>query len=177
MSHRAKLLTTIATWHLACLAMMFVYGHILSHVVVVAYTEYFGDVQASYGRFERVATYLWIVAITSPATLISLLLFDRLSRRPAGSMLTAAVFCEWELVVIAVLIWSYEISFPFLVNQVGWAMFGPPEDIYSFPNLVLHRIIAWLLCTTPIAWLALWGHSKFAESRRHKGEAKGARLA
>lgn len=171
------LLTVIATWHLACLAMVFVYGHIVGHFVVMAYTAYFGDVQASYGMFERVATYLGILVITSPATLISLLLFDRLFYRPARWTRRAAVFCGWELVVVAVLIWSYEVGFPYIVNQVGWAIFGPPENLYSFRNLVLHRIIAWLVCTTPVAWLALWVYSKVAVSRRHNAEAERAGLA
>jgi hypothetical protein len=160
---RAQLIA-IMIWHLACLAMMFFYGRVIRHLVAAAYTAWFGDVQASYGTFERFATYVGILAITSPSTLVSLLLFDRLSHRPVIWKRSVPAFCGWELAVVAILICSYEIAFPYMVNQLGWALFGPPEEIYSFRNLMLHRIIAWLICTTPVAWMALWGYSKFDAS-------------
>jgi hypothetical protein len=80
MSRRVRaLLIAITIWHMASLAMMFVYGHIISHFVVMAYTAWFGDVQASYGTFARLAQFVGILFITFPSTLVSLLLFDRLS--------------------------------------------------------------------------------------------------
>jgi hypothetical protein len=82
-----------------------------------------------------------------------------------------AAFGGWEMVVVAILICSYEVGFPYMVNQLGWALFGPPENIYSFGNLVLHRIIAWLICTTPVAWMVLWGYSTLAASRLPNGKA------
>ena len=179
MSHRVKaLLTTVAIWQLACLAMMFVYRPAIGHFVVAAYTAWFGDVQASYGRFERLAAYFGNIAITSLATLVSLLLFDRLSHRPATWKRRAVTFCGWQLVVVAILIWSYEVGFPYMVNQLGWALFGPPEDLYSFRNLALPRIITWLLCTTPVAWIALWAYSNSAslgttEAKPHSCAPKG----
>jgi hypothetical protein len=141
--------------------MLLVYGHIVSPLVVAAYTAWFGDVQASYGRFERFGVYLGILVITFPATLVSLLLFDRLSHRATTLKQSLAAFCGWQLVVVVVLIWSYEAGFHYMVNELGWALFGPPEDAYSFRNLVLPRIIAWMLCTTPVGCMALWGYSKF----------------
>lgn len=179
MSHRARTLwIAIAAWHLACLAMMIVFRDVIAQFVVAAYTACFGNIQASYGSFDRLATYLAIVVITSPASLVSLILFDRLSHGSAKRKRMLVTFAAWQLVVIAVLVWSYEIGFPYMVNQIGWALFGPPEDIYSFQNLVLHRIIAWMLCTTPVAWIVLWGYSRwgghyFAKYSMQNGDRVG----
>ena len=62
----------------------------------------------------------------------------------------------WEAAVVAILIWSYEVGFPYKINQLGWAIFGPPDNLYSFHNLMLHRIVAWLICTTPVALVGLF---------------------
>ena len=140
MSRRVRAqLIAITIWHLACLAMIFVYGRVVGHVVAAAYEAWFGDLQASYGTFERLAQYVGILVITSPSTLVSVLLFDRLSHRPTIRKRSVAAFCGWELVVVAILICSYEVGFPYMVNQLGWAVFGPPENIYSFRNLLHFR--------------------------------------
>ena len=143
MIHETKaLLIVTAGWHLACLAMMFMYRQLIGPLVVIAYTAYFGDVQASYGTFERVATDLAMMIITSPATLVSLLLFDRLHHRAVHWKWRMAAFCGWEVLVVNVLIWSYKVSFPYMINQLGWARSGRRRNVDSFRNLVLHRIIA-----------------------------------
>jgi hypothetical protein len=68
---------------------------------------------------------------------------------------------DLEVLVVLVLVSSYEIGFSYSLNQLGWAVLGPPDNVYSFQNLVLHRIIAWLIETTPVSWTALWLHSKW----------------
>ena len=153
------LLISIAVWHLTCLTMMFIYGHTIAHVVVAAYSAWFGDIQASYEAFARLATYVAIVAITSPATLITLLVFDSLIRRQPRAKRMLVGFLIWQLLAVVILIWSFESGFPYVLNQLAWSLFGPPEDIYGFRNLVVPRVIGWLLCTTPVAVAVLWQYS------------------
>jgi len=161
MSKRIKdLLITIAIWHLICLVMFFVFQYFVGRIVVAVYTAWFGDIQQSYGRYERIGTYFEFVVITSPASLLSLRLFNGLSRRKANWAQTFITFVGWEFVAVAVLIGSYEAGFSYMIHQLDWAIFGPNENLYSFRNLMVHRIIAWLLCTTPVAWIALWVHRK-----------------
>ena len=148
-------LIAVSVWQLACLVMMYVYGYLIGHLVVAAYSLFYGDIQASYGRFERLSTYIGLLVITLPASVVAVEIVDKLSARkgtPTRKILT--VGC-WQLVTMLVLATSYEFGFPYMINQLGWKLFGPPTEIYSFQNLALHRIIAWLLCTIPIVWLAV----------------------
>lgn len=154
------LLTAIVIWHVACLAMYFVFGHFISQLLVSTYTEWLGDIQQSYGRFERITTYLGFVVITAPASLISLRLFDGLSHRLVKWKLILISFLGWQIAVVAVQSCSYEVELAWKIHQLDWALFGPQENLYSFRNLMVNRIIAWLLCTTPVAWMALWVHPK-----------------
>jgi hypothetical protein len=161
-------LATIAAWHVVCLAVLFVYEPTVGRVVVAAYTAWFGDIQASYGTFGRVAEYFGLLITTGTATGVSLWLSDVLSRqRPAWRRKTT-VFAVWEAAAMIVLIWSYEVGFPYMIHELDWTVFGPVDDLYSFRNLVLHRIVAWVLCTTPIAWVALWLNAALACSASHE---------
>lgn len=163
MSNRSKtLFVAIVTWHVACLVMYFVSGHVINQFVVAAYTTWFGEIQQSFGRFARIETYLAFVVITSPASLISLRLFDGLSRRQVKWKQRLITFLGWQIVVVAVLVWSYEAGFSYMIHRLDWAIFGPQENLYSFRNLMVDRIIAWLLCTTPVAWIALRAHPKLS---------------
>ena len=47
-----------------------------------------------------------------------------------------------------------------MINWLGWSIFGAPENIYSYTNLLLHRVLAWLILTTPVAWFALCLYSR-----------------
>jgi hypothetical protein len=164
MSIRLKALTTtMAAWQVTCLAMYFVFGLIIGQLVVTAYTAWFGDIHQSYGRFERLSTYLGFAVITSTATTISLWLFARLLHRPMKWKLSGMTFVSWEVAVVAVLICSYEVGFAYRIHQFDWALFGPQENLYSFRNLILHRIIAWLLCTIPVSCLTLWIYGRRTE--------------
>lgn len=165
MSNRGKsLLAAIVAWHLSCLALMFAYPHTVGRVVVSAYEACFGDIQASYGTFERVATYVAIITVTAPATALTLALFEVFARPPTGWRRKVLSFLGWQAAVVATLTWSYEVGFPYTVNQLGWALFGPPDDLYSLRNLVLPRIIGWLICTTPPALVVLWLHGGLRSS-------------
>jgi len=159
--------------------MLIFYQRVGSKFVLSVYTTWFGDVQASYGRYERLATYFGFVIITLPAIMASLRLIDRLSHRSPGWKRMIIAFGAWQLAVVAILIWSYESGLSFKVSQLEWTLFGPPDDLYSFRNLVLHRVITWLLCTTPIAWLVLLGYSVCGKARPMltRDSAEGANSA
>ena len=136
--------------------MLFIYRHTIAHVVLAAYTAWFGDIQASYATYARMATYVAIVAITSPATLIALLVFDGLAHRQLRWKRMLVGFLAWQLLAVATLIWSFESSFPYFLNQLSWTLFGPPENLYGFRNITLPRVVGWLLCTTPVGLMVLW---------------------
>ncbi|MEZ6148080.1 MAG: hypothetical protein R3B91_22130 [Planctomycetaceae bacterium] len=128
-------LIAVSVWQLACLVMMYVYGYLIGHLVVAAYSLFYGDIQASYGRFERLSTYIGLLVITLPASVVAVEIVDKLSARkgtPTRKILT--VGC-WQLVTMLVLATSYEFGFPYMINQLGWKLFGPPTEIYSFQNL------------------------------------------
>jgi hypothetical protein len=152
----------IVVWNAAVLPMAFAYPYTLGKVLLVTYETLFGEVQASYGAYSRLAMYLGFLAVTLPATLVAIWLFDRLSRRSLTWRQEAPSILIWEVLVILVLVSSYEIGFSYSLHQVAWTVFGPPDNVYSFSNLVLHRIAAWLIETTPVAWTSLWLHSKLA---------------
>jgi hypothetical protein len=87
-------------------------------------------------------------------------LFDKLLHRPTSWKLLAVIFMAWQTVVVAVLVWSYEAGFPNMISRLDGDLFGPVVDLYSFRNLALPRILAWLLCTAPVAGVMLWVYSK-----------------
>jgi hypothetical protein len=153
-------LTAVTIWQLVCLAFIFIYPYFFRPLVDAAYTWEFGDLQAGYRRYPRLAIYWGILAITTPATLVSLLLFDRLRHRSVSWKVNAIFFCGWQLLVVLCLIWSYEIGFPYMINQLTWEILGPPKELYSFSNLVIPRVIAWLVCTGPVGCMVLWMYSK-----------------
>jgi hypothetical protein len=166
MSLRPKaLFATVALWQLTCLALMILYRYTLAQLIVSAYSAWFGDIQAGYGRFARLETYIWIIAVTVPATLLSLIACDKLSHLRPPWRRHAIAFLGWQSALVAVLILSYEVGFPFMINQLGWSLFGPPEDFYSFPNIFLPQIIGWLICTLPISCLVLWLYGRSEDFR------------
>jgi hypothetical protein len=147
-------LVAIAAWHVACLAVRLACGAAVVRVVAATYSEWFGHVQASFGRFDRIATYALLIAATAPACALSLLAYDALRRRRVRFASTAAAFALWQLTVVAVFVCSYEVGFACWVHELDWAVFGHRE-IYSYRNLVLPHVVAWLVWTTPVAWAVL----------------------
>lgn len=69
-------------------------------------------------------------------------------------MLVALFVWEGALLLFDVLAGHGRLSWH--INQLGWAIFGAPEDLYSFSNLILPRILAWLLYSTPAALIGIW---------------------
>jgi len=162
------ILITIACWNIICLAMMFIYPHTVGYVIYTLYTAYFGDIQASYGTYSRIGVYVGLAVITTPATFVSLGLCNVLAKQPSTWRLWGVAAVAWQVLLIPILIWSYESGFSYKINQLGWDIFGPPDEIYSFRNLVLHRIVAWLVCTIPVSLAVLWGYSQISRGDRPK---------
>ncbi len=158
------ILTAVVAWQAVCVAMMVVHHYFTAPLMLSAYTALFGNVQASYGWYSRIAAYVGVIVTTSPATLVGLRLFDVLSRRSPAPKQIVVAFWLWQMVVFTVLICSYEAGGSYKINQAVWALFGPPADLYNVANFVLPRIIAWLLCTIPVSWFALWRYSKLTKS-------------
>src|SRR6266404_6703365 len=149
MTRLRRILIVATGWQLSCLALVLVYRPTIGRAVVEVYTFWFGDIQASYGTFERIGTYLGNLIVTAPVTGLTLVLLDFLSHQQRNWRRLLVVFLMWEAVTFAALVWSYETGFSYRLNQLDWRLFGPPDDLYSLRNLLLPRIIAWLLCTTP----------------------------
>jgi hypothetical protein len=119
------------------------------------YTAWRGDLPSSIGAYERILAYCGFVTITILATPLSLRVFYALSQKTPKSKLGSLAILGWEMGVVGVLIWSYEVGFPSMLNDLAWAFLGPPDDLYSWTNLTAHRIVAWMVCTTPVAWVVL----------------------
>jgi ribose/xylose/arabinose/galactoside ABC-type transport system permease subunit len=164
-SRLKSLVAVVVVWNVCCLAVMLIYRPTVGRAVDAAYTRSFGDIQASFGRYERIATYLGIILVTTPATAVSLGLLNALMPRPRRWRSTVVTFGAWQVGVVAALVWSYEAGFPYMVNRLDWTLFGPSE-VYSLRNLVLPRIIAWIVCTMPPIWAACWLHSGLKRPER-----------
>jgi hypothetical protein len=153
-------LLTIVAWNLACLVMLYLFDYAIGPAIADAYTARFGDILASYGRFEWVVTICAFIVIPLPPTFVCVRLYDALVRRPSDWRRVVASSVAWEMFLLPVLICSYVFNFDYKIHQLGWAIFGPPDDLYSFTNLWLHRLLAWLICTVPVGVAALWLHEK-----------------
>jgi hypothetical protein len=150
------MLVALATWQLCCRLLIVLYRPTFGRIVEASYSAWVGDIQANYGLYARLTAYLVIVLVTTPATLLSLRLLHWLCRSPGGWMCTGLTFAAWQAVVVPALIWSYEVGLAVKISDLRWELFGPPAEIYSFSNLVLPRLIAWLVCTVPVACAGLW---------------------
>ncbi len=159
-------LFAIGVWQFTALAMMFIYGNVIGQIVVAVYTWIYGDIQSSFGRFARLSTYTGLLVITLPASVAASVIVDKLS--PPKCIIKQRLLLAgcWQSVTMILLAASYEFGFPYMIHQFGWQIFGPPTELYSFQNLVLHRIIAWLICTIPIAVLTLWSYSRLCVHSR-----------
>ncbi|SIO60034.1 hypothetical protein SAMN05444166_6243 [Singulisphaera sp. GP187] len=155
-----SILLTIVAWNLACLVMLYVHAYAFAPAIFAAYTARFGDVQASDGRFAWVAITFAFVLIPLPPTFVCVRLNDALARRPSDWRRIVASSVAWELVLLPVLVCSRIFSLDYKIKQLGWAIIGPPDNLYSFTNLVLPWLLSWLICTVPVGVAALWLHEK-----------------
>jgi hypothetical protein len=159
-------LLAIGVWQFTALAMMIIYGNVIGHVVLAAYTWLYGDIQSSYGRFARLSTYAGLLVITLPASVAAIVIVDKLSSSKCTIKEKVLLAGCWQSAAMISLAVSYEFGFPYMLNQLGWRIFGPPTEIYSFQNLLLDRIVACLICTVPISVLAVWFWSRLCAHSR-----------
>lgn len=165
----------IVVWHLAILLLTLVYPNTIGVLMRASYEVLFGNIQASYVAFERAMAFVFYFTVTFPATLVAVWLFNTLSRRFWSWGQVAWTISAWEFLAVLVLVSSYEIGFSYALNQVGWAIFGPPDDLYGFRNVLLPRVISWFIEMTPVAWTSLWLCSRLGEEKCNiivSGEAK-----
>jgi hypothetical protein len=73
----------------------------------------------------------------------------------------ASAVVTWEVALLVMCIVAYEFGLPYQINQLGWKLFGPAEDLYSFSNLILPRLIAWLLYSIPASCIGLYVYRRF----------------
>jgi hypothetical protein len=149
-------LAGLAAWHLGCWLLWQLYQHGVAGAFVSYYQSQHGDLQASYATYSRLDTYVSIDAITVPSTTLALLLARWLSRPTPSWARTGGALVAWQLAVVAALMLSYETGLAYAINQIDWAVFGPPANLYGFRNLILPRLIVWFAVTTPISIAALW---------------------
>lgn len=149
----------LLVWQLCAIATIILYGNVLVRPIGAAYAACFGNIQSNYGAFDRTMTYIGYLVVTTPATLAAIVFFDclRKVRQPLKSR--AIAFLGWVFTAWLALIVAYETGLSYKVNKLDWALFGPPANLYSFRNLMLHRIITWFLCTISMGVIALWTYA------------------
>ena len=153
-------LVSIVIWQFVSVAGLFVVSHTLRPIVTWAYEACFGSIQNSHGGYERLLIYLQIIISASFAAFVSLQAFDLVCKQRVNWVLLRRVFFRWQLIIVGLLIASFELRFAWRLHQLDWALSGPPSDIYTFRNLFLPRILAWLCCTVPPSWFALGRYSR-----------------
>lgn len=152
----------IAAWQAACAVAMALCGYAIGWVVHSVYTSLFGDVQESYATYERAATYTVIFTVTALATAVGVLLLRVLERRATTWRRTVGTFIAWHAAAVAALVASNEWDLPWIVHRLDREIFGTPESLYTWRNLVWPRVIAWVLSSTPAIAAVLWLRSKVA---------------
>jgi hypothetical protein len=145
----------ILVWYFACLMGVHANDRFLSPMNLVQYEDDYGNVQLSFLKFVRIATYLGYFTMTLPATVLSLWTFNRIGRLRAGWRDVFLIGGTWELLVVIVSIAAYELEWAYRLNKLVWRLFGPSDDLYSFQNLLLPRLVIWVSCTIPICICAL----------------------
>ena len=155
---------TIAAWQISAFAIMLIYRRFFSPLLYAAYTHWFGSVQANYGAYERSMLYLYYLVVTASATLIGIVIFDRQRGMHPPARVRILAACGWTWATWSALIAAYENGITYEINQLFWKLFGIPNNLYSFRNLMLHRIVTWLLCSISTAVLAIWLYSRFTRA-------------
>jgi hypothetical protein len=165
----------IAAWQFASAVAFAVLGYPIGWVVYSIYTGLYGDVQECYTTYHRAATYTTIIFVTALATAVGVALLFVLERRPTTIRHTSFTFVAWHAATVTALVASEEFGLFWLVHRLDWMIFGAPADLYSFRNVMLPRIIAWVAATTTAIGLVLWIRNKLAplQMRLPVGPASG----
>lgn len=166
MSRVTRILIAVAGWQLLCLILYRLLARPLEVAYSRLYTTYFGDVQASFAGYDRGGTFLFVLLVPLPATWLIVRLYRVWCRQLPNWWQTVVKVAAWQVLLLASFMCGYESGLAWQISEVGWEVFGVPEDFYGFNNLVLPRLAAWLVCSTPVAIAALLFVERFGRYRR-----------
>lgn len=128
---------------------------VIGPLIARGYERLFGDVQQSYARYEWIAVMTVYAARTAVAALVSLIEVECLSGRRVRWKRVGLTLVLWEVAVMAVLILAHHSNLVWRIHELDWALFGAPESMYSFRNLMWPRLVSWWICTVPVGVAAL----------------------
>jgi len=171
--------TVIAAWQVTCAIAFVLFGYTIGWGVYSIYTGIFGDIQDSYMTYHRASTYSVIVVVTALATAVGVALLIVMEGRRATVRHTIGTFVAWHAAAVAALVVSEELGLFWVFHRIDWNLFGTPENLYSFRNLMLPRVIAWLMSSTAAIGMVLWLRDKLVpvETRPPAQPARSLRTA
>jgi len=152
----------ITTWQVVCAVALALCGHTIGWLVHSAYTGLFGDVQESFTAYSRVSTYVMIFTVSAIATAVGVTLLTVFERRRLSIRQLLATFIAWHAACLAALVISEESGLYWAFHRVDWALFRPPDNLYSLRNVMLPRVIAWVVSSSMAIITVLWLRSKVA---------------
>jgi len=173
LKRRTRIVIALIAWQLVSIAVMRSEEFILGPLIAWCYMAAFGDVQDSYARYAWIAVSTAYFQRTTIATFVSLIVFEKLSGREIRWWRLAITFLAWEAVVMMALLAAYKLQLFWFFHEIDWAIFGPPESIYTFRNIMLPRLLAWLVCTVPIGIVALSSFSRQAVATTSAASSTG----
>ena len=156
--------------------MLGVCGYAIGWVVYSVYTAHFGDIQETYSTYHRAVTYTVIIVVTALATAMGVALLIVMEGRRATVRHTIGTFVAWHAAAVVALVASEELGLFWVFHRIDWILFGTPENLYSFRNLMMPRVIAWVLSSTAAIAVVLWVRAKLAPLPpvAHAGQAREA---
>lgn len=159
-------LVCTVVWQLCALAMVYsVGGLIFVWIFELLFVRIVGPIQANYASFARFSLYFGYFLVTAPATYLCVRLFDRMRKVSLPRKTGLCAWLGWTWLVWSALVFASTFGISYQINQLFWALFGVPNDLYSFRNIMLHRIVTWFLCTIPTSIVALRVYTKLTTPR------------
>lgn len=154
------LLITIGAWQLSALLLSLAFPPLFRHSLVIAYTAIAGDPLANPSAFQWTFQVVRILWTTAPSTLLALVVCDYLIQKRPNWARIPATFAIWELLLLVVLILAKQIDARSLVTEAGFKVFGAPGYLQAMRYGDPSRLVAWLICTVPLAIAAIRWHLK-----------------
>jgi hypothetical protein len=152
---RTVIVVALVTWQLVSLVVLRTEPYLMGPLVVRGYERFFGDVQQHFARYEWIAVIAVYFVRTMMATLVSLIVVERLCGRHVRWRRVGSALVLWEVAVMAALILAHRSNLLWRIHEIDWALFGAPESMYSFRNLMWPRLVSWWICTVPVSAAAL----------------------
>ncbi len=152
---------SLLAWHVILVAVVYLFSTPFGYLYHSFFQRFVAEVvQANYGLYELSSYVSGFAAMTSPATIASLITLDwSLGSYPSRKHRLGACLL-WEALVVILLFAAYEQGLDQYYRSWDWNFFGPPDSPYSFRNFLLPRILAVLTVTVPLGGLILWNYSR-----------------